>query len=132
MKVGCLGKIVFEVSEKTILTIQNATWSGSVNITEHKRHLGDACTEFVGRNADMMDLEIHLSAWLGVNPLKTIRQIWDYERSGTAVPLVIGEHAYGKYRWLIQSHSIKLEKYDRAGNLLSATVQIKLIEYTRR
>ena len=132
MRVGCLGEIVFEVSEKTVQTINDVSWSGSVNITEHKRHLGDACTEFVGRNADTMELEIHLSAWLGVNPLKTIRQIWEYERNDTAVPLVIGEHAYGKYRWLIQSHSSKLEKYDRAGNLLSATVSIKLIEYTRR
>lgn len=132
MKVGCLGKIVFEVSEKTIQTIQSAVWSGSVNITEHKRHLGDACTEFTGRNADEMEFEIHLSAWLGVNPLKTIRQIWEYERSGTAVPLVIGEKAYGKYRWLIRSHSAKLEKFDKAGNLLSATVSVKLIEYTRR
>lgn len=132
MKVGCLGKIVFEVSEKTIQTINDVSWSGSVNITEHHRHLGDACTEFTGRNADTISLEIHLSAWLGVNPLKTIHQIWEYERKGTAVPLVIGEQSYGKYRWLIKSHSTKLEKFDRGGNLLSATVSLNLIEYTKR
>ena len=85
MKVGCLGKIVFEVSEKTIQTIQRAAWSGSVNITEHKRHLGDACTEFTGRNADTISLEIHLSAWLGVNPLKTIHQIREYDEVAVKV-----------------------------------------------
>lgn len=132
MKVGCLGAIPFEVSEKRIQTIQKATWGGSVNITEHKRHLSDACTEFVGGNADTMELEIHLSAWLGVNPLKTIQQIFEHERKGTAVPLVIGERSYGKYRWLIQSHSAKLEKFDNRGNPLSATVTLKLIEYTKR
>ena len=132
MKVGCLGKIVFEVSEKTIQTINDVSWSGSANITEHKRHLGNACTEFTGLNADTMKLEIHLSAWLGVNPLKTIQQIFEHERKGTAVPLVIGERSYGKYRWLIQSHSAKLEKFDNRGNPLSATVTLKLIEYTKR
>lgn len=132
MKVGCLGAIPFEVSEKRIQTIQKATWSGSVNIATHKRHLTDALTEYTGRNPDSFSLEMQLSAWLGVNPMDAVLKIWKYEREATPVSLVIGTRAYGKYRWLIQSHKVTMEKHDKNGDVMSVTVSVELIEYTRR
>lgn len=35
MVVGCLGDMVFEVSEETIETIDNVTWSGSARYSAH-------------------------------------------------------------------------------------------------
>ena len=36
--VGCLGDIVFTVSDRTIETINNVTWSGSARYATHQRH----------------------------------------------------------------------------------------------
>ena len=132
MQVGCLGKIPFKVSDEAIQTITNFQWSGSVDIATHKRHLSDALTEATGRGADQINFDIRLSEHLGVNIWDAILLLWEYERNYVTVPLVIGDKAYGKYRWLVQSHSVKGKYYDRKGNLIDCDVSIKLIEYLRK
>jgi hypothetical protein len=127
--VGCLGDIVFSVSSEKIETIQNTQWSGSARIQEHQRHLDNSLTEFTGVNADTFSFNIVLSAYLGVNPMKELEKIWDYERKGTALPLVLGEKIYGKYRWLIKSHNASMQNFDGNGNLISCNVSLSLIEY---
>lgn len=133
MKVGSLGGIPFTVSDSQIQTISNgASWAGSAEITAHKVHNGNAVTEFTGLGADTIDLKIKLSAFLGVNPMSLIDQVWAYERSGTALPLILGDKAYGKYRWLIRSHQITMQRHDNRGNLIEATVSLKLVEYQKK
>lgn len=129
MRVGCLGEIIFSVSDSLVQTLNNAQWSGSARYATHQRHLKDAICEFCGLEPDTMSFDIVLSAFLGVNPQTVINKIWQYERSGEALSLVIGSKAYGKYRWNILSHKIKMQHYDKAGNLLHATVSVILQEY---
>lgn len=131
MKIGCLGDIAFKVSNSQIKTIDKATWSGSANIQTHKRHLDNSLQEFVGVDPDSFTFTMVLSRYLGVNPEKDINKIWEYERGGITVPLTLGKKVYGKYRWLIKSHKVKMEHYDGRGNLTSATVDITLTEYTK-
>lgn len=130
-KIGCLGDIPFIVSADTVQTIQNAVWSGSARYSEHQRHLSNALTEFTGLDPDKFSFDIVLSAYLGVDPMTAINQLWQYEREGKTVPLVIGDKGYGKYRWTVKSHKIKIQTYDRSGNLLAATVSVDLLEYLK-
>ncbi len=132
MQIGCLGDIVFKVSSDMVRTISNVTWSGSANYATHSRHMTDALTEFTGLDPDEITFDIVLSAFLGVNPMSDLAKIWDYERKGQALPLIIGSKAYGKYRWVIKSHKIKMQTFDGSGDLLSATVSISLLEYIKR
>jgi len=129
MQVGCLGEIVFEVSSKSVKTINNMTWAGSALYATHSRHLQNALTEFTGLAPDTISIDIYLSAYLSVSPMDDINKIWQYEREGRPVPLVIGDKVYGKYRWTIKSHKIKAQTYDKRGNLTGATVFIELLEY---
>lgn len=129
MKIGCLGDIVFEVSDAVIKTISSATWSGSASIHTHQRHLTNSLQEFVGIDPDEFTFSMTLSKYLGVEPLKDIETIFEYERGGVAVPLFVGTKAYGKDRWLIKSHTVKMESYDGQGNLTVATVDVVLTEY---
>lgn len=131
MKIGCLGDIAFEVSDSIIKTLDKVTWSGSVNIQTHQRHLHNALQEFVSINPDEITFTIKLSRYLGVDPMTDIVKIFEYERGGIALPLTIGNKAYGKYMWLIKNHKIKMELYDRGGNLTSADVDVALTEYTK-
>ena len=132
MQIGCLGDIAFQVSADTVRTISAMTWSGSANYSTHSRHLTDALVEFTGLAPDAISFDVILSAYWGVSPMADIVKIWDYERSARALPLVLGSKAYGKYRWVINSHKIKMQTFDGHGNLTSATVSLSLTEYTER
>ncbi|WP_305117356.1 phage tail protein [Acutalibacter muris] len=132
MVVGCLGDMVFQVSEETIETIDNVTWSGSARYSTHQRHNMNALTEFTGVDPDKMSFTMILSAELGVEIIPEIVKLWDMERSGRAVPLVIGERPYGKYRWNLLRHSAKYTRHDRRGNPTEAEVSVELQEYITR
>lgn len=129
--VGCLGEIPFKVSHETVQTIKNMTWSGSAKYATHDRHMGNSLTEFTGIKPDSITFDMDLSAFLGVNPMNAISMLWAYERNGTAVPLVIGTHSYGKYRWNVVSHKVKPNHHDAEGDILTATVSVTLQEYLR-
>ena len=131
MQVGVLGDIVFQVSSNVIKTIDNLQWSGSARYSEHNRHLTNTLTEFTGIDPDTMSFDMELSAYLGVDPMAELTKIWTYERSGKPLSLVVGERAYGKYKWTIKSHKIKMRTYDKRGNVTSVSVSINLLEYLK-
>ena len=129
MVIGCLGDIVFQVSESTVRTLDNMTWSGSARYATHERHLTNALTEFIGLDPDKITFDITLSADLGVDPIAEVVKIWNIERSGRAVPLTVGDKGYGKYRWNIVKHEMKVKATDKWGNVYAATVSVSLQEY---
>lgn len=131
MVIGCLGDIVFKVSRETVRTLNNMVWSGSARYAVHERHLTHALTEFVGLDPDKITFDITLSAELGTNPMDEIVKIWNIERSGQAVPLIIGTHGYGKCRWNITKHETKMVAHYRNGDIHTATVSVSLQEYLR-
>lgn len=131
MKIGSLGDIIFEVSEDTIRTIRNASWSGSARLAEHQRHLQKSLVEFCGSDPDAITFSIQLSAYLGTDPKEYIKKLVAYEKNGTAVVLVLGAVKYGEYRWLIDKHKVNMDNYDGAGNLTSADVSVTLKEYIK-
>ena len=77
--IGCLGEMVFTVSEETILTLDNMTWSGSARYATHQRHLTNALTEFTGVDPDKISFEMVLSASMGIDPLQEVVKLWGYE-----------------------------------------------------
>ena len=131
MQVGVLGDIVFQVSSNVIKTLDNLQWSGSARYGEHSRHLTNALTEFTGIDPDTMSFDMELSVYLGVDPMAELVKIWTYERSGKPLSLVVGERAYGKYKWTIKSHKIKMRTYDKKGNVTGTSVSVDLLEYLK-
>ena len=129
--IGCLGDIVFTVSDTTVRTLDNWAWSGSARYATHERHLTHALTEFTGLDPDKITFDITLSADLGVDPIAEVVKIWNIERSGRAVPLTVGDKGYGKYRWNIIKHEMKVKATDKHGNVYAATVSVSLQEYLR-
>ncbi len=129
--IGCLGEVLFEVSRQTIRTLDNMVWSGSARYATHNRHLTNALTEFTGLDPDQISFDVTFSAELGTDPMEEIWRLFRYERSGTTLPLTIGNHAYGRYRWTITSMTTKAQYFDRNGDLYHAVVSLKLQEYLR-
>lgn len=131
MRIGNLGDIVFEVSDEMTLTLSKMKWSGSANYAVHKRHGSNALTEFTGLNPDGFTFSMTLLASLGVDPMEEIKKLFKYKRTGEAVPLNIGRHAYGRYRWSVVNIESEIHHTDVEGNIYAADVTVKLQEYLR-
>ena len=127
--VGCLGDVIFTVSRSVVRTLDNMTWSGSARYATHERHLTHALTEFTGVDPDKITFDILLSADLGVDPIAEVVKLWNIERSGRAVPLTVGTKGYGKYRWNILKHEMKMKTFYGNGDVHTATVSVSLQEY---
>lgn len=132
--IGYLGKsadegIQFTVSREVFRTPCNMSWGGSARYSTHERHATHALTEFTGLDPDSFSFDLLLTAELGVDPMEELVKLWTYERAGEALGLVIGAHAYGKYRWTIQKHETKLEYTDKNGDLYAVEVSVELLEY---
>lgn len=127
--VGCLGDVIFTVSRSVVRTLDNMTWSGSARYATHERHLTHALTEFTGLDPDKITFDILLSAELGVDPMAEGVKLWNIERSGRAVPLTVGTKCYGKYRWNITKHEMKMKTFYGNGDVHTATVSVSLQEY---
>lgn len=129
--VGCLGDIVFQVSRETVRTIDNVVWSGSARYGVHHKHLGNALTEFTGLDPDKISFTMLLSKGLGASVIGDVAKLFDMERKGRAVSLVIGSKSYGKYRWNVLRHSARYTGYDRNGDPYTAQVTVELQEYLK-
>ena len=127
--IGCLGDITFTVSDEIVKTLTNWSWSGSVRYAVHNRHNYHAMTEFTGIDPDKVTFEMKLDKSLGVNPMEDVVKLWWYERDGEALPLTISTTAYGKYRWVVVSHDVKIDATDAVGNVIAVTVNVTLQEY---
>jgi hypothetical protein len=127
--VGCLGDVIFTVSRSVVRTLDNMTWSGSARYATHERHLTHALTEYTGLDPDKITFDILLSAELGVDPIAEVVKLWNIERSGRAVPLTVGTKGYGKYRWNILKHEMKMKTFYGNGDVHTATVSVSLQEY---
>lgn len=132
--IGYLGRdaehgIRFTMSKEVFRTPSNMSWSGSARYSTHDRHATHALTEFTGLDPDNFSLDLILTAELGVDPMEELVKLWAYERDGEALGLVIGAHAYGKYRWSIQKHETKVQYTDRNGDLYCVEVSVSLLEY---
>lgn len=134
--IGYLGKdandgIQFIVSRELFRTPSNMKWSGSARYSTHARHVTHALTEFTGLDPDAFSFDMLLTAELGVDPMKELVKIWKYEREAEAVGLVIGGHAYGKYRWNIKKHETKIKYTNALGDLYAIEVSVDLLEYLK-
>lgn len=129
--IGCLGDVVFTVSKEVVRTLDNMVWSGSARYATHERHLTHALTEFTGLDPDKITFDITFSKELGTDPMDEVVKLWRYEREGIAVPLTIGTHGYGKYRWNITKHQMKPKAFYRNGDIHTAVVSVSLQEYLK-
>ena len=131
MIVGALGGIVFSVSSRTVKTISNLVWSVSARYATHDLHADNSISEYTGTNLAKITFDIQLLSSLGVDPMSEIWRLFDLERQGATLPLTIGNHGYGRYRWTILNHKVKAEHFDGHGNIIGATLSISLQEYLR-
>ncbi len=131
MIVGCLGDIVFTVSDSAVKTISNYSRSGSARFATHDLHLAKSLLEFTGADPEDLSFDIEMLASFGVDPDTEVAKIASYTESGRTLPFVLGNKTIGAYRWVITSFKEKGNHHDGQGNVIAATVSISLKEYVK-
>lgn len=132
MAVGSLGDIVFEVNDDRKLTFSGMSYNVGARTSAHNRINGRPVIEYLGSENEEVSFTIKLSAFLGINPRKSMYKLNDMCREGVPLRLVIGKTHFGKYKWLITKVSSTMEHISNRGQLLSITAKITLREYARR
>ena len=132
MAIGSLGDVVFEVNDDRKLTFDDMTYKVGARTSVHNRINGRPIIEFQGPQNEEISLTIKLSAFLGINPRKSMYKLNDMSRKGVPARLVIGKTHFGKNKWLITGISNSIKHVSNRGQLLSITTKITLKEYAKR
>lgn len=128
MRVGSFGGISFYVSEDTVRTLQDLSWSVSARYSTHQRHNNKDLPEKTGTELQTATFSMMLSAYLGVNPTTLFKKLVRIVESGKVCSLVLGSQRIGK-RWVAKSAQMTAEQYGRRGVVTIATVKVTLQEY---
>lgn len=128
MITGTLGKVVFSISRKKVQTIKSMSWKKQYSYGTHKLYGKKALLEFTGIEPDEIELEMEISAFLGVRPLKMIKSLASIADKHQAVPLVLGTDVIGT-KWVITNIDPATDKFYMDGTLVSAKIKVKIKEY---
>ena len=131
MTIGSLGKVVFQVSNRTVMTLRDISIKNTASIAVHNIHLGTGLSEFTGSEPQQISFKILVSAYLGVSPETQIQRLETYLRNGTQLTFVLGDKTYGRYRWLLESFEVSVEQTDRRGNVTQCDISVTLQEYLK-
>jgi hypothetical protein len=128
--IGTLGSIVFEVSDKKVLTFKGMTRDVSGRWTEHEVMGAKPKPEFLGPGNQKINLPITLSANLGVRPRRVLEMVETMVESGDAEYLIINCRPVGRHPFRLTSSSETWGDMYRHGELAKANLTITLEEYT--
>lgn len=132
-KIGHFGSVKFRVkmtdNHLNILSFDNMKWNTSINVEEHKVQGKKPKLEIVGRNADEVTMDIYISAYNHVHPMKILLKLRKYNLNGKAYPLVIGGKRIGNFKFIITQISNSMEKFYKNGKLIEVMVSVSFKEY---
>ena len=129
MTTGMLGpNITFKVTNKTLRTIKNLSRSNQANYSTHKLINKVGILEFTGVDPETITFEAIFSAWLGENPEKWRKKLYNLLKKGKAVTFVLGTSPIGG-QWVVESLSFSTELFWKDGTPGEYKATIGLKEY---
>ena len=129
MAVGTFGGIIFQVSDKKILTASSLTKTVGSSWAQHEVIGGKPKVEYTGANLQTLTFDMTLSADLGVRPRKQLEELEEMAEGREAYAFVIGGKPVGKHLWRLVSLSEEWNTVLNRGELISAKVTVSLEEY---
>lgn len=129
LKIGSLGPVVFVVSPEAIRTFDNLQRSAAGRWADHDRIGQKPLSQFIGPGLDEITFTMQFLASARIDPRKEIDTLHALERSGRAVPLVIGGKGLGVGLWTLRSLNTSFVDVDGWGNVISGTANITIKEY---
>jgi len=126
---GFFGPLVFEVSDKKILTFKNFNRKTAGRWAKHNVIAQLPVNEFLGSDLDTISLDIKLSAAHGIDPYAEMEKWYVYARLGKVAPLVIGKKRQASGKWVIKDISQAWNIVWKNGFVYSLDMTVSLEEY---
>ena len=126
--IATLGSYEFEVSSERTKTFTDLRFTHSASYAEHKVIGRKGIIEFTGLNASSGSLSVKFSADLGVNPAIEIKALRELMNNHELLVFTLGGEVVGEGYWVIESLDEEDKRIDAWGNIIEASISIKLKE----
>ena len=127
--IGSFGKMVFETSDKRIMTFNRFNRTVKGRWVEHNLYKRTPRSEFVGSDLDEITFTVILNSSLGVDPLTQINKWEDMVSKGYHDILVIGNKQIGKNHVKVTSITEAWNVIYNNGAVSSANIDVTISEY---
>lgn len=127
--IGYFGNVVFETSDKRILTFIGLKHDSAGRWEKHNVIGVKPKGEFIGPDSDTITFTIDLNGSNGVKPRSEMETWLNMVNTGVADILVIGTKALGTDKWSVKSVSETWETVFNKGELYSGKIDVTLEEY---
>ncbi|KZL88721.1 phage tail protein [Clostridium magnum] len=127
--IGYFGDIVFETSDKKILTFTSFKHDSAGRWEKHNVIGTKPISEFVGPDLDTITFTINLNGSYGVKPRDEMEKWIGLVNSGIVDVLVIGTKALGQDKWSVKGVSEAWDVIFNKGELFSGKIDVTLEEY---
>ncbi len=122
-------RIVFETSDRKILTFSGLTQKVSGKYTKHSVSGGKDRPEFTGPGSRSISFKMILDVSLGVRPRDILSSIEGAVENGETEYLVIGGRPVGANKFYISSVSETFDVILAHGEIARASLQVSMEEY---
>ena len=127
--IGYLGDIIFETSDKRILTFNVLHRTASANYAEHARYKKKSQREYIGPNNQGVTFKIKVMAGHGVKPWSMVHKLIVHCEKGNVLPFVLGGHKVGGGKWTIDTVDSDYKEVWNHGELISVECSVTATEY---
>lgn len=131
MQIGSFAGVVFEVSDKKILTPNEYSRSGSARWTLHDINLKKPIPEFIGPGQESLSVKIVLKASHGVSPEDTLATLRSFRDAGKVSSFILGSKPVTSGYWYIDDIQEGYKTIDNLGRASSVEVTLSLKEYPK-
>lgn len=121
--------MVFEVSQFKVLTYDEYKREGKSRYAKHDLVNATPLLEWLGRELGEISFKMTFTVTLGVNPAEELDKVRRLCDDGIADYLILGNAVIGDNLWVIESVSEAVSAWDNAGNILVASLDVRLKEY---
>ncbi len=122
-------KIIFETSDRRLLTFSGMTQKVSGKYTKHSVIGKKDHPEFTGPGNRNISFKILLDISFGIKPREIMDSIEEAVESGEVNYLIVGGRMFGKNKYSITSVSESLNVVMGRGEIVQATLNVSMEEY---
>lgn len=125
---GIFGGLRFEVSTLKVMTLRDMKRRARARYATHEVFGQKSVLEYVGLEPDEITFDVQLIEAMGVDVQEEMAKMLDILRGGEEHFLILGTHAYGQYKWVLESADFKHEYTDAKGNPIIVTASLTFKE----
>ncbi|OPJ63679.1 phage tail protein [Clostridium chromiireducens] len=127
--IGYFGDVVFETSDKRILTFTDFKYQSAGRWEKHNVIGKKPKSEFIGPDLDSVTFSITLNGSFGIKPREEMEKWISKVNNGVVDVLVLGNKVLGQDKWKVSQVSEAWDTFFNRGELYSGKIDVTLEEY---